>query len=452
MTVPTPTLKQRIHRFLWWIHWSLGLGAGAILALVSLSGALIAFEPQIVAWSESKQRILPHCIHDSQNSMANPSKIETLQHSLNAWISHPHIVNAPDQKATGWTLWADSCRTALMHTQSGNIYVNPNTGTALGSESKIHGFLHGVEEFHRWLLVQKPGKQIVGAATLIFGILLCTGLLLSLLPLWRNRRKMRTLGKLLFPKITSPGFASPNTQSDLQNRPKSKPERRKIWVRSWHIAIGIWLFLPMLLTMLTGVMISYEWAGKIPYWITGTEAPTKAPSQGLHGSQGSQGSQGAKHRGQNPAHQANQNNQNNPAKTEIPWASVAQALRPYLDSIAGPWKSISLRSPRKAGDPLMLVIQHSGEGPNPRSTLRLSPEGKVLKWQAWSQNNAGQSLRSWIVPLHTGQVWGVWGQSLALVTALGVAFLSLSGLWLAYKRWHKKSAAPSIVTADPTPQ
>lgn len=51
---------RAFRRFLFWLHLILGLAAGGVIAVVAFTGAIMAFQPQILAWAERDvSRIAP---------------------------------------------------------------------------------------------------------------------------------------------------------------------------------------------------------------------------------------------------------------------------------------------------------------------------------------------------------------------------------------------------------
>ena len=46
-------------RLLFWIHLCAGTSAGIVILTMSLTGALLAFQPQIVQWADHAYRVAP---------------------------------------------------------------------------------------------------------------------------------------------------------------------------------------------------------------------------------------------------------------------------------------------------------------------------------------------------------------------------------------------------------
>jgi uncharacterized iron-regulated membrane protein len=109
------------------------------------------------------------------------------------------------------------------------------------------------------------------------------------------------------------------------------------------------------------------------------------------------------------------------------------------------WTTISLRLPDARQETLTFSIdQANGDRPDLRSQLTLNPStGAVVRWELFSSYNRGRQLRSWARFTHTGEAFGLLGQTIAAIATAGAAVLVLTGLTLAWRRlgaW-KSSAA-----------
>jgi uncharacterized iron-regulated membrane protein len=94
-----------------------------------------------------------------------------------------------------------------------------------------------------------------------------------------------------------------------------------------------------------------------------------------------------------------------------------------------------------------------GGQPQLRGTLTLRRDtAAVLKWETLSNANAGRRLRMWSRFIHTGEAFGVAGQTIAgLVSAAG-AVLVYTGISLALRRfaaWRRRSPSPDPAQVDP---
>ena len=100
------------------------------------------------------------------------------------------------------------------------------------------------------------------------------------------------------------------------------------------------------------------------------------------------------------------------------------------------WRSISFRLPTGAEAPLVFTIDEgTGGQPQKRATLTLNPStAEVLRWEPFASLSSGRQIRSWLRFAHTGEVYGIVGQTIAGLVSLGASVLVYTGLLLAFRR------------------
>lgn len=406
-------------KFLFWVHLAAGLLAGGVILSMAASGILIAYEPQLVEWAEKDRRIV---------AVPAPGAERLSLDSLSALAA----ASAPGKRPSGLTVKSDPAASVSVAfgRDGGNVYVNPYTGAVLGGDSRMHGFLHAVEEWHRWFGVRDIGKRITGAACLLFTFLLFSGLYL-----WFPRR----LTKAAFRTSAVPSLK-------LKGRARD-------W--NWHNAVGFWAAPLILVTTLTGTVIAYRWASDLLFVLTGNEPPPRPPE----GAQGGQGGKGGKD-GQNVqggAKPERREAEAGPARTAAASAGGPEASaekprkegpgRASLDlflaraeALAPGWAAVSLRLPQKPGGPVTANIVMAGASKYARSQLSLdAATAETVKWEPYAGQNLGRRLRAWIVPLHTGRAGGPVGQFLALLSASAALLLVWTGVAMAWRRFTKRS-------------
>ena len=78
---------------------------------------------------------------------------------------------------------------------------------------------------------------------------------------------------------------------------------------------------------------------------------------------------------------------------------------------------------------------HGGQ-PQKRTTFTIDrATSTVTKAEAFSSLTAGRRLRSWLRFAHTGEFYGVTGQTVAGLASAGGAMLVYTGFALAVRRW-----------------
>jgi hypothetical protein len=67
----------------------------------------------------------------------------------------------------------------------------------------------------------------------------------------------------------------------------------------------------------------------------------------------------------------------------------------------------------------------------------------VVRWETFAGNNAGRRLRSWSRFAHTGEAYGLAGQTIAGIASAGGAVLVWTGIALSLRRlsaWRRRRA------------
>jgi uncharacterized iron-regulated membrane protein len=120
------------------------------------------------------------------------------------------------------------------------------------------------------------------------------------------------------------------------------------------------------------------------------------------------------------------------------------------------WKSITLRLPAAPAAPFAFTIDEGNGGqPQKRSTLSLDGStGAVVRWEPFSSLSAGRRLRSYLRFAHTGEVLGLFGQTVAGLVSAGAAVLVWTGFALAWRRlwaWRRRRSAVLVTRASEPP-
>lgn len=191
---------------------------------------------------------------------------------------------------------------------------------------------------------------------------------------------------------------------------------------NWHNTFGVWALAPLFFVVLTALPISYPWASSAIYSMTGTRPPPPPPRAEA-----------------GPVTTSGLNEA---------WR-VARGQQPGWVAISGP-AMLAEKQPA-----VFNIDSGSGGQPQKRATLTLDPETRaVTRWQTFADGNAGQRLRLWSRFTHTGEAFGLVGQTIAGLASLAGAMLVWTGISLALRRfsaWRARRArAPEMagVTGD----
>lgn len=371
---------KSVRRLFFWIHLFAGCIAGIVILTMSVTGAILAFERQIKAYintpavlqgqSETSQKLPVDAV------LANVSR--NGQEPPSELVIHRQP-NAPIEARYG---------------RSKTLFLNPWTAEVIGqpSETADH-FFGSVERIHRSLglgMQNAFGRGLTGAGNLIFLFLLLSGMYLWL-PTVFNRAGFRN--RLAF-------------RSGLQGRARE-------W--NWHNVIGIWCAIPLLFIVATGVIMSYPWASNLLFTLTGSQPPVRV------------------FRGGPPAHRSQSHSSDRSATAD---SQTLDNLLQTAQHQVPRWNSITLSVPNPHDRAVSLSIDTSVGG-QPEKALRMAinrQSGQIQTIKRFSDNNLGTKLRAWSRFTHTGEEFGLIGQTIGALACIGGIFLVWTGISMALRR------------------
>ena len=388
---------SRFRTVLFWIHLTAGAIAGVVVLVMCVTGVALTYEKQVIEWADSRSWSAP----PSAGSSHLPP--ETLLARVRQVRSGAAL--------TGLSLRADAQAPATL-TLEGNesLLVDPYTGTIIGPPPQgLRAFFRSVTSWHRYLALdgeaRATGRMFTGAANLLFFFIVLSGMYLWI----------------------------PKTLSWLQ-------VSRVIWFRrglptkarhfNWHNAIGIWSAVPLALVVAGAIPISYSWGNALVYRLVGEQPPAPAGGGARPAPAAREG--GPREGGPREARGAGREARQEPVRVEgldAAWAK-AQAEVPS-------WRTISIRFAPNPESPLVFTVD-SGYGgqPQKRATLTVDrTNAAVLKSESFDNLSLGRRARSWLRFAHTGEFYGLTGQTIAGVASAGGAVLVYTGLSLALRRF-----------------
>lgn len=373
---------------LFWLHLVAGVVAGVVILVMSVTGFLLMYERQIVAFAE----------RDTFTSAA-PGTVRLTPEELLAKQKE----GAPLPASI--TLRAEEgAPVSFSYGREKTVFINPYTGADLGEGTQLRVFFHEVTDWHRWLANRDIGKPLTGVSNAAFLFLAISGIYLW----WPRKWKWSSIKSTVFFKQTH--------TSKARNF-------------NWHNVVGIWSAPVLIILTATGMVFSYQWANNLVYTLTGTEAP--APRGGGGGPGGPGGGGGGRRQG--------------PPESTIP----AIGLSPFFATIkekAPNWESITLTLPSKQAKAVSVSFATAID-PHPyarnSATLKAN-DASVDKWEDYASQNAGRKARSWVRGLHTGEAFGLLGQTIAGLASAGGALLVWTGLALSWNRFFGKKRKPSL--------
>ncbi|KAA9324996.1 PepSY-associated TM helix domain-containing protein [Adhaeribacter soli] len=388
------------------IHLYLSLAAGLVIAVVCFTGAALTFEKELNAW------IYPERYHvqvgtqkaslDQMVAVVKGLKPEVKVSSVKVFNDPTRTIEigytdekekAGDKGAVGKEK-ENGSKTGEKGEQKGEkgkgkngkvAYFNPYTGELIATSGQKTPFFQTMFGLHRWLLVQGPGKIVVGVSTIFFLFIIATGIVL-----WWPKNK-----KILKQRLTMK------------------------WDGGWkrlnhdlHLVIGFYTAIFLFAFAFTGLVWSFEWYHNAIYTLTGTTKELPEPPL-------STVQEGAKPISFEQAYAI--------AKAEIPGASF-----------------YNLSAPKEA-DAALTVNLMPKEAAHERANTQLFLDqysGNVLGKLALEDKNLGQRIRAAFYPIHVGSIGGLPGRIIAFISCIAGFTFPITGLilWLNRLKKEKKKS------------
>ncbi len=380
-------------KVLFWTHLAAGLTAGSVILVMALTGMSMAFERQILEFSEKSLR-----------------KIEKPKEG-SIRLSADHLAGKareakPNMKVTGMTLQADDQASVAVSfgKGSGSLCLNPYTGAVLGEESGASPFLHQMEDIHRRLAWGDRGQAVTEACNVFFLFLILSGFYLW----WPRNWNWASLKGILFFNPAMRG-------------------KQRDW--NWHNVFGFWCLPVLLMTTLTGVVMSYTWANDLLYRAAGSKPPVFSKEKAAPDHKNKQGKE-------NISDQMNSSE----SKREHLSVNLEKLFEKGLQKASSDWVSMTLRLPQREGGPISIWIQEKPVWwyPNARSQLTLDAAGEEKKWEPYAAHPRGRIWRVWARNLHTGEAFGLANQIFVFLGAAGAVMLVWTGFAMSWHRFIRK--------------
>jgi uncharacterized iron-regulated membrane protein len=376
---------SKFRNVVFWLHLISGAVAGLIIFVMSVTGAFLAFERQIIEFSEREARYVSV---EGRTEKLTPQQ-----------VADRFREQMPDAKPTAMAITNEpGAAWSFNLGREGIVYIDPYSGAITGrSNASTRAVMSELRNWHRYIALSgdnRPiGKAITGASNLLFLFLAISGIYI-----WFPRKiSWRSVKPVIWFKRGVSGKA------------------RNF---NWHNTIGFWTSLLLIIFTLTATVISYQWASDLLYTLTGNAVPERA-----NGGGGGQ--------------------------REEPEYQFPNAIDPAWSAAAGQapeWRSISLKLPITKDEAVYTIDEGIYWNIFGRSTMTVdAATGASKKWEPYGEQNSARQLRSWFRFTHTGETGGLVGQFLGMIACIGGAFLVWTGFSLALRRlqnWWKRRGSP----------
>jgi uncharacterized iron-regulated membrane protein len=378
-----------LRKLLFWCHLACGVFAGVVIFIMSVTGALLAYEKQLVLWADTRTYAVTRPPVDSPRL-----PLETVLANAAA---------AAQTTVTAVTVRADASSPVAVAAAQRTIYVDPYDGRVLGEGSPgVRRFFRAVTDWHRVLAItgerRAIGRAITGACNLAFLFIVSSGLYLWWPRSW-TRRGLRNV--MLF-------------------NPALGGKARDF---NWHNTIGFWSAIPLFFIVLGSAVISYPWASDLAYRIAGEDPPARQRPAAAPGAA-------------TAARGNDRSGRSGDAGKKASFAGI-DALWARAERQVPGWRSITVRMPAAPDAPIVFTIDRGYAGqPQKRGTLTLNrASGDIVSWEPYAALSAGRRLRTWLRFVHTGEFYGLTGQTIAGLASFGGGVLVYTGLALACRRF-----------------
>jgi uncharacterized iron-regulated membrane protein len=388
---------MKLRSLVFWPHLVAGVLAGSVILLMCVTGVLLTYERQLIAWADSGFR-----------SVAPAADASPL--AMDALVARLRETN-PELTPTTITIRADADAPVTVAAGQRTLYVDKYSGAVIGEASRggVRAFMSNLRAWHRWFAVQGGGREVARAITgwsnFIFLFIVMSGAYL-----WFPR-------KWGWAQVRHVAFFNPRARGKARDF-------------NWHNVIGSWCAIPLFVVVLCAMPISFGWFNAFVYRAVGEQPPpSPAPA-------------GAARSAQRP-----------PSAADTPnAAAILDSFWTRAEAHVPGWRTISLRLPPSPSAPVVFTIDKGDGGqPHLRSTLTLDARtGAVLRYEAFSDLTLGRRIRNTMRFAHTGEVVGIPGQTVAGIVSAGGAVLVYTGLALALRRFRgwagRKRSEPSRVS------
>ncbi len=392
-----------LRKAMFWVHLVCGVATGLVILMMSVTGVVLTYQKQMTEWSDRAYWTAPAV----EGKKAPLSEVVRRAESYARGAADPGD-DSDEARVASVTLWSEADAPVAASIGGGRtLYLDPSTGEVRGENTTaVRAFLSWNVRMHRWFGATGDGRAtaraITGWSNLVFLFLVLSGLYL-----W-------------IPKRWTPQHFRPILLFNRGARGKARDF-------NWHNVFGFWMAIPLALVVGSATVISFPWASDLAYRVAGDVPPNRAAAPAPRPAVSPAGSAGAL------AAPAPAALPEPPAPFE-PWRLDA-LVEPAVRRVEG-WRTLTISIPDDVGDAVAVRIDRGWGGePQKRHTVRYDAlSGEELAFESFEDQSRGRRFRTFLRFAHTGEYFGVWGQTVAGFASLAGVFLVWTGLALAWRR------------------
>ncbi|MCT7524708.1 PepSY domain-containing protein [Aliarcobacter cryaerophilus] len=391
-----------MHKTFWFkIHWFFGFVFGILLLLIGVSGAVLSYEKEILQ-AINKDTYFVNIPQDKQ-ILSTKEILEKYQ------------TENPDSKINSISFSSDKSSSVVLNIASKDpnnrrgesIYLNPYTAEVL---HQIEGkdFFMFFFKLHRWLTfegdTQWIGKNAVALATIACIILTIGGVIVY----W-SRVKNNFLKSFTF------SFKSKN----------------RAFLSTMHSAIGMWIVPFFLLMCFTGLYWSYDWYRSAMFTVMQVEQPKRAtPTTQVVQIE------------QQKEKQSEKEQKSEKQPELISYENAQKVVDIFNQNVSRDYKNANLRlTPSKDGIYTISYLYADATHFRESNSMEIDPNKSIVVKEAkFEDKKLNEQLMSSMLPLHSGEYFGWFGQLAYFISSALMALFVITGYMLYFDRWKKKRA------------
>lgn len=405
------------YRAVWRWHFYASLFCMPFVIVLSISGAIYLFKPQIEAYLDR-----PY------DQLAITGELASVADQVRAAVAA-----VPNGAASGYELRASETSAARVLVRAGGqthrVYVHPQTREVLHQVPEDQRLMRWMFKLHGELLLGDRGSNIVEIAACWTIVMLLTGLFL-----WWPRKTNRGAG-VVYPRL--------------------RQGSRIMW-RDLHSVTGFWIVGCALLLLATGLPWAKFWGNYFKAvrrwtgtavaqqdWTTGSE---RGAQRG--GDEGGREGGGGGHEGHggHGDHGGNSASDSSPQPGEGKAANGKAARRPPPTvDLTGFDRVVAVVTPLQLEHPVVISPPSRG---GDKWSAKSQTQNRPLRVNLVVDGRSGEILsredyrdRHWVdrvmgvgIAAHEGQLFGWPNQLIGLLTAGGLVLLCVSGLMMWWRR------------------
>lgn len=365
------TVKKVINK----LHLWLGMTTGAVVFIVSITGAIYVFEEEI---NRALEIGVYKSVETQNKRFLSPSEIrEIVDSTVKDTISYMNVTVYPSGDRAN-IVWVKNTKRKYI-----GIAQNPYSGNIIHHFSYNITFWAVIISLHTSLLIPEIGSTIVSISTIVYIALLASGLYL-----WFPKKKLSTR---------------------LRIKWAANPKRVNYDI---HSVLGFYCTWIAIFIGITGLVMSYEWMEESVYWLVSGFTHKPAISEVRSA----------------PHSLTNRND-----KVDSTFRKILSRYNNNIKQYFFEYPTDSL-SPYT-----LKINTENGFWVNSFDEYFINPrDGKVLQNRLYGNKTIGTKVNDANLNIHTGSILGITGKCVAFFVSLVSASSPVTGFLIWWGRRNKK--------------